>query len=106
FVRFAESKGLIDLDSMTWARKPDANIRYTDAPIKKPSSALKTGDIILVKVVGDTFKSDRLNKMLTEMKRKYRGRAGAKIDLPDFKQYAQVELEQEPQVEGALLSID
>ncbi|MGE0526569.1 MAG: transglycosylase domain-containing protein, partial [Bdellovibrionales bacterium] len=43
YVRFAESKGLIDIDSMTWARKPDPNVRSDWAPIKKPSTALKAG---------------------------------------------------------------
>lgn len=104
FVRFAESKGLIDLESMTWARKPDPNIKYTEAPVKKPSAVLKVGDVISVKVSGAEFKSERLTKQIAEMRKKNKN---AKIpELPDFKSYAVLELEQEPLVEGALLSLD
>lgn len=106
FVRFAESKGLIDLESMAWARKPDPNVRSEDAPLKKPSLALKAGDVIQVKVTGAEFKSERIAKLLEDQKRKSKGKAGAKIELPDFKTHAQLELEQEPVVEGALLAID
>lgn len=106
YVRFAENKGLIDLDSMTWARKPDPNVKSAEAPVKKPSAALKVGDVIQVKVVAKEFKSERLSKLLAEQKKKTKGRAGAKIELPDFKHNVQLELEQEPLVEGSLLSID
>lgn len=107
FVRFAESKGLIDLESMAWARKPDPNVRSEDAPLKKPSLALKTGDVIQVKVVAAEFKSERIAKLVEEQKKKSKGKAGAKtLQLPDFKTHALLELEQEPLVEGALLAID
>jgi penicillin-binding protein 1A len=106
YVRFAENKGLIDLDSMTWARKPDPNVKSAEAPVKKPSAALKVGDVIQVKVVAKEFKSERLSKLLAEQKKKTKGRAGAQIELPDFKRNVQLELEQEPLVEGSLLSID
>ena len=106
FVRFGESKGLIDLDSMAWARKPDANVRSEDALLKKPSAALKVGDVITVKVVAAEFKSERIAKQLAEEKNKLKGKAGAKLELPDFTTHAQVELEQEPLVEGALLALD
>ena len=106
YVRFAENKGMIDLDTMSWARKPDPSVRSTDALIKKPSAALAVGDVIWVKVTGKEFKSERLNKLVAERNKKNKGRAGAVNDLPDLKTYAALELEQEPQVEGALLSID
>jgi penicillin-binding protein 1A len=106
YVRFAESKGVIDLESMSWARKPDPNVKYTDALLKKPSNALKIGDVIQVKVVAPEFKSDRITKLLTETKKKVKGKAPPTLDLPDYKAYALLELEQEPLVEGALLSID
>lgn len=106
YVRFAETKGLIDLESMAWARKPDANLRSEDAAIKKPSAALKAGDVIQVKVVAPEFTSERISKMVAEQSKKNKGKAGAQIEVPDFKTFAQVELEQEPVVEGALLSVD
>ena len=97
-VRFAESKGLIDLETMAWARVPDANVRSRDAAIRKPSVALKVGDVIMIKIAGPHFKSERLEKMPADKRRK--------LSLPDFNAFARVELEQEPLVEGALLALD
>lgn len=106
YVRFAESKGLIDLESMIWARKPDPNLKSIEAPLKKPSLALQVGDVINVKVTGKEFKSERIAKLLAEKNKKIKGKVALSLDLPDFKTYAQLELEQEPLVEGALFSID
>lgn len=110
YVRFAESKGLIDLESMAWARKPDANVRSEDALIKKPSVALKVGDVIQVKVTGAQFTSERIAKILEEEKKaKPKGKKAKptpKLELPDFTTHALLELEQEPVVEGALLAVD
>jgi ribosomal protein S4 len=55
---------------MTWARKPDSNVRAEEAVIKKPSAALKVGDVIQVKVVAPTFRSERLDKLVAEQKKK------------------------------------
>lgn len=104
FVRFAESKGIIDIDSMRWARKPDPNLRAEDAPLKKPSSAVSSGDVILVKVTDRQFHSDRLQKPpATNKKQKV---ALSDADVSRYADYALAELEQQPQVEGSLLSID
>ena len=97
-VRFAESKGMIDIETMSWARKPDPNVRSRDAAIKKPSAALKVGDVVQIKVTGPKFKSDRLDKLPPDKRRK--------LNLPESEGFARVELEQEPIVEGALLAID
>jgi penicillin-binding protein 1A len=104
-VQFAEGIGLIDLADMGWARKPDPSVNPDMAQkIKKPSQALKVGDVILVRVVADKFYSDRLNK---EMAPKKHGPAPGKPQgLPDFDDYAYLLLEQKPIVEGALLSFD
>lgn len=107
FVRFGENKGLIDLESMIWARKPDANVRSEDVPIKKPSAALKVGDIIQVKVVAPEFTSPRVAKIEAENKKKVKGKIPPpRFQLPDFKTHALLNLEQDPLVEGSLLSID
>ncbi|MEK2689292.1 penicillin-binding protein 1A [Bdellovibrio sp. GT3] len=97
YVKFADSQGLIDIDSMTWARKPDSEKRYDLATIKKPSEALKKGDVILVKIVGDKFSPTR-----TIAPKK----GAAPLNLPDFNKYVDLELDQEPLVEGALISLD
>lgn len=101
YVKLPESKGLIDMDTMTWARKPDTEIRYDLATIKKPSLALSKGDVILVKVVGDKFASSRLANASAKKKPNT-----PNTILPDFDQYLALELDQEPQVEGALISFD
>lgn len=106
YTRFAESRALIDLETMDWARKPDTSVKSEDAKIKKASAALKVGDVILVKIADSEFKSERIAKLVADQKNKSKGRAGATLNLPDFKEYARVELEQEPLVEGALLSLD
>jgi penicillin-binding protein 1A len=107
FVRFAENKGLIDLETMSWARKPDPNVRSEDAPVKKPSTVLKVGDVVQIKITDAFFKpGERLTKMLEDEKKKKAGRAGAKLELPNLKEYCGLALEQEPLVEGALFSVD
>jgi penicillin-binding protein 1A len=105
-VRFAETRGLIDIETMKWARKPDPNVRSDFAPIKKPGEALKSGDVVLVKIAGKTFSSSRIKKELAEWKKKKENKNLPPPALPDFEQFANLELEQEPQAESALVSID
>ncbi len=92
-VQLPEAKGLILFDSMSWARKPNFEKKSELDLIKKPSQALKKGDVILTKIVKAEFQWD-----LTKTKK------GAV--LPDAKAYLALELDQEPLVEGSLLSID
>lgn len=90
-VRFAESQGIIPLERMAWARQPDPTRTYTDyLHIKKPSKALKPGNVIDVEIIAETAKK-------TEVA------SGFKKNLNE---YAELSLEQEPEVEGALLSYD
>lgn len=99
YVRLAETKGLIDIETMAWARKPDPNVMWESAKISKPSQALKQGDVIQIKLVGKSFRSGRLQKDLTAKKIK-------KEELPNYDEYLNLELEQEPIAEGALVSLD
>lgn len=99
YVSLPGVNGLIDIESMTWARKPDTEARWDASFIKKPSEALKKGDVILVKVTSDKFSSTRL----TNANKK---KTGAPASLPDFTKFIGLELDQEPQVEGALISFD
>ncbi len=101
YVRIAELEAIIDLETMQWARKPDANKRYENDLIRKPSHALKMGDIILVKVVSDKFASSRLQKLLAPAKKGAVAKAA-----PDLSKYIEVTLDQEPVTEGSLLSFD
>ena len=104
-VNFADGIGLIDLAEMSWARKPDFQVNSDYATkLTKPSAAVKNGDVILVKVVGDKFRvGNRLGKEVADRKKKN----GGKIEgLPVFDEFAHLMLEQDPVVEGALLSFD
>lgn len=93
-VQLPDSKGYIDFETMKWARKPNPDVKADYAQINKPSQALKKGDLVLVKIVSDS--------------------AGSKITKPknknstgfDAKNYVGVELDQEPLVEGSLISFD
>ncbi|RYZ71490.1 MAG: penicillin-binding protein 1A, partial [Proteobacteria bacterium] len=97
--RFADGQGLIDIAEMTWARKFDTAVNPDRAPkISKPSAALKVGDVILVKVVGEKFA--RVTPAPTGKKKTP---APKGQEYPD---YAHLQLEQKPAAEGALLSID
>ncbi len=49
-VRMGISQGVIAFKNMRWARKPDLELAYHEAKIKKPSEALAVGDVILVRV--------------------------------------------------------
>lgn len=94
-VRFAENRGLIDIETMKWARKPDPEVYEYNAYIAKPSQALKVGDLIEVKIKADKFSSERLRK-----------KAATAKNLPAFEDYVALELEEEPSAEAALLSFD
>ncbi len=95
-VTFADGQGLIDIEEMNWARKPDPNSNAERAAkITKPSAALKVGDAILVKVFADKFASTRIAKMKKRP-----------ANTPNFEEYAHLQLEQRPLVQGALLSFD
>ena len=111
-VRFADAQGMIDLEDMAWAHKPDpaTNAAYA-AKISKPSQALKAGDVIQVKVVGEKFNSQRLLKEMAPVKSAKKGApppppATLPPGLGNPAEYAQLTLEQEPVVEGALISFD
>ena len=92
-VRLPETKGIIEFDSMTWARKPNFEKRYENDAIKKPSQALKIGDVILVKITAENFQWAKTKTRKAD-------------PIADVTPYLALELDQEPLVEGALISFD
>ena len=84
-------KGKLPLAGMRWARKPNPEAYYPSALINAPSSALKQGDVVLVR-----------QRSLEEMKAEADSYTQSHIptDAPLY------DLEQEPQLEGAIVSID
>ena len=91
FVKYAEANGIIPLNRMAWARIPDASKIYGEyLHIKKPSEALKAGDVIDVEIVHPTAKKVEVSKDFNK----------------SLSNYAELSLEQEPRAEAALLSFD
>lgn len=102
YVRLPESQGIIDIETMTWARKPNPEKKADLDTIKKPSEALQVGDVILVKIKDDQFNAERVTKQIKAQELATK----KKIVSPQFKSYVGLELDQEPIVEGSLISFD
>lgn len=102
YMRVAELEGIIDFETMKWARKPNSDKRFDLDQIKKPSQALKTGDVVLVKVVSDRFTAPRLSKPVI-----VKGKAPAAPERAfDESRYIGLELDQDPVVQSSLISFD
>lgn len=103
-VRFGDSQGMIDIDNMKWARKPNPQVQFEQ--IGKPSQALKVGDVIRVKILGERMRADRINKKIADLKRAQKAKFTMPENVPVLDKYVELGLEQEPAVEGALLAFD
>ena len=77
-VRFGAWEGEIPFEEMRWARKPDKDKYYLEALVKKPSEVLSVGTLILIRL----------------------------LEKPNLGKRIHVMLEQDPVVQGALLSFD
>lgn len=91
-LRLPEASGMIEFDTMTWARKPNFDKKPENDLLKKPSQALKKGDVILVKILSDKFEWSKTRK--------------STVGLPTVPQHVTLELDQEPIIEGSLISFD
>ncbi len=78
-VRIGKELGILTLADMAWARKPNPDLAHYEAKIRQPSTALKPGDVIFVKI-----KDSRKN----------------------LQDPWHVALEQEPLVQGAMLCLE
>ncbi|MBU1341272.1 MAG: PBP1A family penicillin-binding protein [Proteobacteria bacterium] len=65
-VRVGNFHGVIKLETMTWARKPDFDVAYYEAIVKKPSQVFKPGDIILVKLLNDIVEDNEVEFILEQ----------------------------------------
>ncbi len=99
YVKVPGADGIIDIETMKWARKPNPEVSPDRDTISKPSQALAVGDEIEVKIIDPQFQSERLVKLSSAKSKK-------PLKLPSFQKYLLLNLEQEPQVEGALMSLD
>ncbi len=88
--------GLIDFETMKWARAPDPSTGAKYAEIERPSIALKKGDVILVKIISKKVNSEKFRRLDKKIKAQFFTASN----------YIELQLEQEPLVDGSLLSID
>ena len=77
FVRIGDKKGYIPFETMRWARRPNPNVDYNAVQLKDPTQTLKVGYVIQATVQ----------------------------EIPP-KGLLKLELEQEPEVQGALISME
>lgn len=78
WVDLGPTEGVITTERMSWARPPDPEVDYRNRSLRRPSQALGVGDLIWVRPTGEIVE-------------------GKPVDL---------DLEQVPEVQGALLAID
>ena len=92
--------GILLLDNMKWARKPNPKVYYEYNTITKPSFALAKGDVIYVQILdsSEVELSDR------ELKQKVQDFFVKKNQVPP-EDILLLSLEQEPAVQGAIITL-
>ncbi len=93
-VEVGENRGLLPISGMRWARRPNPEVYYPDALVAHVSTALKIGDVILLRRV------DRTELVKSEVALA----AGKPKDVPQGDLL--FTLEQDPKLQGALVSVD
>ena len=77
-VRMGNARGIISIDDVRWARKPNPNLAFYQARVQAIRDVFKTGDVILVRLIKKQDTSD----------------------------WWDLSLDQEPEAQGALLTIE
>ena len=95
-IQIGDESALLPLQKMKWARKPNNKIAYYAAKIRKPSKALRSGDVVLVRILK---KYDEPQPALGGTKRGKEKRKEKKFTW-------EVALEQLPEVQGALFCME
>ena len=85
------AEGILPIAGMRWARPPNPTVSYPGALISRPSKALAAGDVVLLRA--------RTRK---ELQANETGAARARVPEAPLL----LSLEQEPRLQGALVSID
>jgi penicillin-binding protein 1A len=93
-VEVGENRGILPIAGMRWARKPNPEQRYPDALISRPSTALKPGDVVLL----------RRTTREELARREAEAQNGKPKDVPEADLL--FTLEQDPRLQGALVSVD
>jgi len=100
-VKIGKYKGIIPLVEVEWARKPDPKKFYKWAKVRKISWVFKPGDIIKVKVL-DPLNSYNTNEDKYKVWKKLLNTYNKELN----KKIIPLTLEQEPETESALISVD
>ena len=102
--------GIIPLKNMDWARKPDSKVSFKFHRIKKPSLALKKGDVVFVKAEKQMEPEESKKEFFEENFKSefftYFVKQSPTKEDSDKKNLFLLSLEQEPLVEGALIAFD
>ncbi|RJQ86523.1 MAG: penicillin-binding protein 1A [Desulfobacteraceae bacterium] len=65
-VRMGNQRGAIMIEDMRWARKPDPEVAWFTAKLRRPSEALAVGDVIQVELVEKDPKADQWKLLLSQ----------------------------------------
>jgi penicillin-binding protein 1A len=93
-VAVGANEGILPVAGMRWARRPNPEVGYADALVASVSAVLRTGDVVLVRRV------TRKELMSAETALA----SGRSKDVPEAE--VLLALEQEPRLQGALVSVD
>ncbi len=93
-VEVGENRGMLPVEGMRWARKPNPEVSYSNALIARVPGALKAGDVVLLRRVT----REELAKREAELG------MGRGKDIPQDPLL--FSLEQDPKLQGALVSVD
>ncbi len=93
-VEVGENRGVLPISGMRWGRKPNPDVRYPDALIARPSTAVKAGDVLVL----------RRTTREELVKREAEIAVGRGKDVPQAELL--FTLEQDPKLQGALVSVD
>ncbi len=86
--------GVLPVAGMRWARTPNPSVHWEYAMIQRPSTALRAGDVVVVRRV------EREELVAREKQRP----GGRPTDVPEAPLL--LALEQEPRLQGALVAVD
>ncbi len=104
FVSVAGVEGVISYEGFRWAHERQIiEERHYYSYVTKPSTAFKVGDVVLVKIL------DKSTKVTPKVYSGYKDTFAKRIEkLPEIQnqKYLECMLDQEPESQGALVSID
>ena len=66
-VRMGDARGTLSIEDLGWARKPNPDLAFYQARVKKVSQVLKIGDVIQVRVIKKQESADQWNLSLEQV---------------------------------------